>query len=487
LMKKSLNELFCKTPKKEKLFSNGIIYSSVLPKWHLHPNSDHQASPQSSPIVQIKLLNDGGQSSQTPTSPTAPKGLADSLADALMSCVLLSSSLATHIATEALKPLSSTSVALFQKSPYKVLDGQSASSTNALSQAGDTLIESPTNQKRIWNLIGTSSDALSTKSDDNALNLFENFASKLSHSIMQSATRGLVFDSAVNGNNEGKTNESCDVNVHKDDLYESSSDKAVSDWDSDNLNNLCDMDEEGEIELELSIAAQQRLSSMVNDMTANVIRSAVNEAANDSQTIELSEREDAINLEDDISYEDDLTQETHFEENAAHLELDLSQVSLDDTHENNLDNELFGVLASDISVNIIQEVLEEFRLKTNMLAASSLADNVGGDAYSTLVEIDESDVGASDASSSVSSVDHTAELIQFVEVLTDQLIETGTAIASSALSGCSLQPVVTSIWCNDDNVIDVQMEGILQCLAASVVGCPAVVFHTMGDSRLEKV
>ncbi|XP_031555190.1 uncharacterized protein LOC116292090 [Actinia tenebrosa] len=80
-------------------------------------------------------------------------------------------------------------------------------------------------------------------------------------------------------------------------------------------------------------------------------------------------------------------------------------------------------------------------------------------------------------------------LNEFAHVLSEQLLETSVAIADASMlledESLLIRPIAIGSWSCGELGSDPELEAVVQWVAASVVGCPAVVYCTSGDSRIE--
>lgn len=618
LMKKSVHEVFKNSPEKQQKYKETIIDSPPIPKclqsrvFKYTDSPLEPSTPPSSPRQQ-SLVTSGNQSPvsgiappNTPLSKEVRLGttsFADSLAESLMSCVMLSSSLATSIATIASTPLKITSVAMetLQESPVK--KGQQILSS-LLSPKPNLDEKSFTNRSGEFGLIDLSNvndggfesnlymdetsdeenEARRRSLNELALNLFQDFASKLADSIVKSATELICEDLVLedidgelmeddDGDDDGSHGDyndggggggDCDhdggdkksgssdfesnaddnsgknsheTNTNKEHDSEANNDKNTNNdesqsTDSDSEQDMAegnwegvDIDKELEDRLyELDLTDNEEISNnnhhdsvaeMADTMVKRVLTSAYEEAVR-----EMKERAELYDTEEEYP---DPIQDKQSDIKDSDSKSSFMLDELPRFPENGFSAELYFVYAKDISRRVLQEAfldvsktfepesfyeenleisyeIEELEKETENSCLMEDLNQEGGqeilDENDNVKEREEEDFDSGEINSELlrSDCDPARRtsipkeiLNEFAHVLSEQLLETSVAIAGASIllqdESLSVRPIATGSWFGGDP----ELEAVIQWIAASAVGCPAVVYCTSGDPRIEKV
>ena len=552
VMKKSLSEVFGSTPDKARVYSENLLWPTPLPKCVSRPISGSNTpvvpgTPPSSPFVnsldQTTLDSFGFQTSLSSSSSRSVKSFADSLSNSLMSCVELTSSLATAIATAADSPVltAAGTKESFQKSPknikspvkngdklisflsQKVLKSESPLSkkysksfhfnefvedlTSLVSSSKNERYNGDTDKRAKFpsarqNLLGEfdqvkfegreKDDPKSIKGFDILkAKLFESFASELSRSIVDSAISSSVCSQTENDET-------------KMDAVDNKEIKSITADSPDDSGSQGDSQRAGDHRMEVH-DLRNVLEDHVDALLVKTMSTALAEATRlydgktDKEEEESGESDRATLSEEEGNNESEIQLRSESEESDAS--------SPESTEEEQSD--LIEGMTSEDTLSKLRTVTPEAAVRTaERLAEKILFDGMsqalemvqkqlteainGNESYTqekTQLEVDES--ATEESSLSDEEITEEQTLQSFADSFSSLAVRGAVEIAEACLESPSLEPqvrpVATGNWGCGVFRGDPELKAVIQWVAASAAGCPVVVYHTFGDKRISQV
>lgn len=555
VMKKSLIEVFGGSSDKARVYSESLLHSSPLPKC-LSRNISSSSSPlvpgtpPSSPATydmeQTRFDSDRLRNTlcldKSPAKGAAlslsSKSFADSLSNSLMSCIELTSSLATAIATTATSPghVASDTKEVFQKSPKKlgsaVKNGdslisfltrkvfkpetpprQSYSNGFNLSEfVGDlsSLVSSaklkrvdigkdntdgcmkfPNSRQNLLEEFDQIDDAVKRKGRDDKFyisdaKLFESFATQLSSLIIGSAIRSSIYTKhemdAVDVVDENKP---LDSDTENSLAYSRSSGKITDEKDFSNILN-------GHVDTLLA----ETISSALTEAAEYCVEQTVHEfssCAGDGKEERVEEGSGSDHNTPEISALDESDEISS--ESSGDVQNDLNAYDLDKFSSESA----LSVCSSEVPATVVStaEKISQEIIRYGVTQASEMIKELSekatkeGERYRQ----DGKQLQATSTEGSPSFLDEEVNdeqtLNEFADFFSSLTVCGAVKIAEASLevpTGESrVRPVATGNWGCGVFRGDPELKAVIQWVAASAAGCPAVVYHTFGDRRMSRV
>lgn len=561
VMKKSLIEVFGSSPEKTRVYSESLLRPSPLPKCVAQNISGSNTplvpgTPPSSPAVfdleQTSFDSDRFRNFMCLDS-SPPKGaalslsvksFADSLSNSLMSCIELTSSIATTIATTATSPghVAAGTKEVFQKSPKKlsspVKNGDSLVSflTQKVSKPETPPRKSYSNGFNISEFVEDLSSLVSSAklerfspakdstdncaefsnprqnlleefdqieqeakrkgSDEEFLNissekLFEELATKLSSSIVDSAIRSSIcfvdenkpLDSNADGGSHiGKPSpQSAEQNTDNKEF-------------SNVLNSHVDALLEETISSALAEAAQACVGKTVHDFPSFAVDEKEEREEDNGESDNSTESEETGSNAPEISAVDE--SETSSSESSEPEE----QSDLNEVEEVCSDSALSAVSSEtpqaldQMAEKLSQEIIRDGVTRASeMIKERSKEATKESEPYPREEKRPEADKTTAEKSPSFSDEELNDEqtLTEFAEHLSTLTVCGAVKIAGASLEAPTgeprVRPVATGNWGCGVFRGDPELKALIQWVAASAAGCPVVVYHTFGDRRMSRV
>ena len=545
VMKKSLNGVFGSKPNKARRYSENLLPPTPLPKCLTRTISGSDTpvvpeTPPSSPAVfnleRTSPDSLGFQTSLTASQFFSMKSFADPLYNSLLSCVELTSSLASDIATAADSPIRAAagSKESFQNSPRNIRSPvkngdmlisflsqkvcQSKSPPNAKHSNGFhfndfvddlTSIVRTTKKERYYdkldssvefpyckqNLLKELTDSQeSAKAERPAIMIngldcsnakrLESYASELSRSIVGSAISSSVFLGT-----ENLTNESKGTALDNEELRTESVTPDDSDYHDDDYQRAvgCGMETRGNGIIEGHVYA----------FVAEVISVALTEAAvlcgETGNEEDSGKRDESSQNEDGKNNESENQIKGESEESSS----ESSEEERSDRHEAIPSINTSSQLSHEITDHLVNKLVESI-LSDSLAKASKMIKGKSMEAISkndlncqeeTHLEIDDS--AADESSFSDEEVAEDEAMQSFAESFSSLTVRGAVEIAKSCLESPNaeprVRPIATGNWGCGVFRGDPELKALIQWVAASAAGCPVIVYHTFGDRRLLRV
>ena len=545
VMKKSLNGVFGSKPNKARRYSENLLPPTPLPKCLTRTISGSNTpvvpeTPPSSPAV-FNLERTSADSLVFQTSLTASqffsmKSFADPLYNSLLSCVELTSSLASDIATAAVLPIGAAagSKESFQNSPRNIRSPvkngdmlisflsqkvcQSKSPPNAKHSYGFhfndfvddlTSIVRTTKKERYYdkldssvefpyckqNLLKEFTDSQeSAKAERPAIMIngldcsnakrLESYASELSRSIVGSAISSSVFVGSENLENETKG-----TALDNEELRTESTAPDDSDYHDDDYQRAvgCGMETRGNGIIEGHVYA----------FVAEVISVALTEAAvlcgetgnedGSGKRDESSQNEDGGNNESENQIKGE--SEESSSESSEEERSDPNEAIPSINTSSQLSHEITDHLVNKLVESILSDSLAKASKMIKRKSMAAISKNDLNCQEETHLEIDES--AADESSNSDEEVAEDGALQSFAESFTSLTVRGAVEIAKSYIESPNaeprVRPIATGNWGCGVFRGDPELKALIQWVAASAAGCPVIVYHTFGDRRLLRV
>lgn len=555
VMKKSLIEVFGGSSDKARVYSESLLHSSPLPKC-LSRNISGSSSPlvpgtpPSSPATydmeQTRFDSDRLRNTlcldKSPAKGAAlslsSKSFADSLSNSLMSCIELTSSLATAIATTATSPghVASDTKEVFQKSPKKlgsaVKNGDSLISflTRKVSKPETPPRQSYSNGFNLSEFVGDLSslvssaklkrfdigkdntdgcmkfpnsrqnlleefvqidDAVKRKGRDDKFyisdaKLFESFATQLSSLIIGSAIRSSIYTKhemdAVDVVDENKP---LDSDTENSLAYSRSSGKITDEKDFSNiLNGHVDTLLAETISSALTEAAEYCVEQTVHEFSSCAVDGKEERLEEDSGSDHNTPEISALDESDEIS-----------SESSGDVQNDLNAYDLDKFSSESA----LSVCSSEVPATVVStaEKLSQEIIRYGVTQASEMIKELSekatkeGERYRQ----DGKQLQATSTEGSPSFLDEEVNdeqtLNEFADFFSSLTVCGAVKIAEASLEAPTgesrVRPVATGNWGCGVFRGDPELKAVIQWVAASAAGCPAVVYHTFGDRRMSRV
>ena len=557
VMKKSMIEVFRSSPEKARLYSESLLHSSPLPKCLSRNISGSSTplvpgTPPSSPAIydleQIGFDSDRLRNSLClDTSPAkgaalslSAKSFADSLSNSLMSCIELTSSLASAIATSATSPehVAAGAKELFQKSPKKlgsaVMNGDSLISflTQKVSKPETPPRKNYSNGFNMSEFVGDLSSLVSSAklerfavgkdSTDNCrefsnprqnlleefdqidhvkrsesnnkfctsdAKLFESFATKLSSLIIKSAIRSSIYTKDEKNEHEMDTvdvvneNKPLDSDTENSLAYGRSSVKITDNKDFSNiLNGHVDSLLVETISSALAEAAERCVEETVHEFSSSAV---------DGKEERVKENGESDHNPPEISAldESDIRSSESSEDEQRDLN-DVDQLSSDSA---------LGVYSLEVPETVVHtaEKLSQEIILHGMTQASEMikerSEKATKEGKQYRKDEKQLQAGSTEGSPSFSDEEVIEEqtLNEFAEVLSSLTVCGAVKIAGASLEAPTgeprLRPVATGNWGCGVFKGEPELKAVIQWVAASAAGCPVIVYHTFGDRRMSRV
>lgn len=565
-MKKSLIEVFGSSPEKARVYSESILCPSPLPKCLSRNISGSSTplvpgTPPSSPaIYDLEQTSfDSDRLRNTLCFDTSPakgaalslsaKSFADSLSNSLMSCIELTSSLATAIATTATSPghvVAGTKEA-FHKSPKKlgspVKNGDSLISflTQKVSKPETPPRKSYSNGFNISEFVGDLSSLVSsaklekfTVGKDSTesciefsnprqnlleefdqidhvvkrkessekfyisdVKLLESLATKLSSSIIDSAIKSSIYTKDERNEHEMDAvdfvieNKQLDSDTANSLAYSRSSVKITDNKEFSNiLNGHVDTLLVETISSALAEAAEYCVEGTIHEFSSSAVDEKTERVGENGESDHSNQSEEAGSNTPEISALDE--SDVRSSESSGEEQSYLNEVDKFSSES------AFGAY-SEVPEAVVHtaEKLSQGILKDGVTQASEIIQERSekatkkGERYSR--EEKQLQAGATEESSSFSDeeVNDEQTLNEFAELLSTLTVCGAVKIAEASLEAPTgepqVRPVATGNWGCGVFRGDPELKAVIQWVAASAAGCPVVVYHTFGDRRMSRV
>lgn len=554
IMKKSLIEVFGSMPDKARAYSENFLSPPPLPKCVTRTISGSNTpvvpgTPPSSPAVfdlEQKPFDSNGFQTYLSRPESLPlKSFADSLSNSLMSCVELTSSLATAIATSASSPVlaAAGTKESFQKSPgylgspvkkgdnlISFLSQQVSKSDTPLSKKysngfsvsefvedlsslvneskckryedkTDGHIQSPNARQNLleeFNVEKCKGRKMEELKDgegvdnSNAANakLFEKFATELSRSVLDSAiscsfcSREEESEMAVEEDEAAESGLS-DVLTGRS-SREDACQRAVDTENSD-LRNIV----EGHVEplvLKIISAALSEAAELCDGKTTVLMPCREKDDGKergDSDSLSQSELEVNNQSEIQASVESNTSSSESSEEEQGDQNEGVKMTSENSFSELSSTSEAAVQTAGKLAEKIMFDALAH---ASEMMQGEEMEAMDGGERYTqgeTQLELE--DVLAEESSFSDDEISEEETLQSFAEHFSSLTVRGAVKIAEACLEESRVRPVATGNWGCRVFRGDPELKAVIQWIAASAAGCPVVVYHTFGDRRLSRV
>lgn len=553
VMKKSLIEVFGGSSDKARVYSESLLHSSPIPKC-LSRNISGSSSPlvpgtpPSSPATydmeQTRFDSDRLRNTlcldKSPAKGAAlslsSKSFADSLSNSLMSCIELTSSLATAIATTATSPghVASDTKEVFQKSPKKlgsaVKNGDSLISflTRKVSEPETPPRQSYSNGFNLSEFVGGLSslvssaklkrfdigkdntdgcmkfsnsmqnlleefdqidDAVKRKGRDDKFyisdaKLFESFATQLSSLIIGSAIRSSIYTKhemdAVDVVDENKP---LDSNTENSLACSRSSGKITDEKDFSNiLNGHVDSLLVETISSALTEAAEYCVEQTVHEFSSCAVDGKEERVEEDSGSDHNTPEISALDESDEIS-----------SESSGNVQNDLNDLDKFSSES------ALSVCSSEVPATVVNtaEKLSQEIIRYGVTQASEMIKELSekatkeGERYRQ----DGKQLQATSTEGPPSFLDEEVNdeqtLNEFADFFSSLTVCGAVKIAKASLEAPTgesrVRPVATGNWGCGVFRGDPELKAVIQWVAASAAGCPVVVYHTFGDRRMSRV
>lgn len=539
VLKKSLFEVFGSTPDKAQVYSENLLCPTPLPKCVSRPFSGSNTpivpgTPPSSPAVfdvgQKLLDSNGFQSFLTSPHSVTVKSFADSLSNSLMSCVELTSSLATAIATAASSPVLAATATKesFQKSP-RAIGSPVKNGDNLISFLSQKASKSETPlSKKYSNSISEFVEDLSSlvnsskheryndntdsclqfpdakqnllvefdqaKYETRAKNELKNgegfdisdakfldkFATKLSRSIVDTA----ISSSVCPGEETDKTKEDMiDDKATESVTFDLPADSGSHSFVRENQDLRAILEGHADaLLMETIAAALTEAAGLCNRETTDFLSSAEKDEEGESGESDRStQSEEEGSNESEIQESDECDEEGH--EQSVTSESNLSELS------STVIPKAVIQTAEKLAENILFDGLAQ---ASEMMRGKPVEGLNGDEPYTqekTQLEVDKT--AAEDSYFSDEDVTDGQTLQSFAENVSSLTVRGAVGIAEVRLKAPSdeprVRPVATGNWGCGVFRGDPELKAVIQWVAASAAGCPVVVYHTFGDKRLSRV
>ena len=554
VMKKSLIEAFAGSPEKSRIYSESFLHPSPLPKC-LSRNSGSSSplvpgTPPSSPAIydleQTSFDSDRLRNTlcldKSPAKGAAlslfARSFADSLSNSLMSCIELTSSLATDIATTASSPghVAAGTKEVFQKSPKKlgssVKNGDSIiffltrkvskpetpprqSYSNGFNMSEfvqdlSSLVSSAKLERSATGKDSTDSCIETANPKQNLLEefdqidhvvksgekfyisdakLFESLATKLSSLIIESAIKSSIYTkdernglemNAVEFFNE---NRQLDSHTGNATAYSSSSVRITDNKDFSNiLNGHVDSLLVETISSALAEAAEYCVEETLHEFSSSAV---------DVEEERMEETRESDYNEPEISALD--KSDVRSSESSEDEQSDLSEVDKFSS------DSALGVYSSEVSQTVLHTAgkLSQEIIRRGVIQASEMIKERSEKATKEdeRYRRDEKQLqtGSTEGSPSFSDeeVNEEQTLNEFAERLSALTVCGAVKIAEASLEApigeSRVRPVATGNWGCGVFRGDPELKAVIQWVAASAAGCPVVVYHTFGDRKMSRV
>lgn len=555
VMKKSLIEVFGGSPEKVRVYSESFLHPSPLPKCLSRNISGSSTplvpgTPPSSPAIydleqtsfdsdrlRKTLCLDASPAKGAALSLSA-KSFADSLSTSLMSCIELTSSLATDIATTAASPgqVATSTKEVFQKSPKKlgspVKKGNSIISfltrkvskpetpprqgySNGFNMSEfvedlSSLVSSAKLERFATGKDSTDSYRETVNPKQNLLEEFnqidhvvkrkesdekfyisdvkplESLATKLSSLIIESAIKSSIYTKDERNEHEMNAVEFFNENKQLD-CYTgnatafSSSVKITDNKDFSNILN-------GHVDSLLV----KTISSALAEAAEYCVEETVHEfSAVDGEEERVAENGESDHNGPEISALD--KSDARSSESSEDEQSDLSEVDKLSS------NSALGVYSSEVSQTVLHtaERLSHEIMRHGVTQASDMIKERSEEATEEgeRYRRDEKQLqtGSTEGSPSFSDeeVNEEQTLNEFAERLSALTVCGAVKIAEASLEApigeFRVRPVATGNWGCGVFRGDPELKAVIQWVAASAAGCPVVVYHTFGDRRMSRV
>ena len=540
VMKKSLNGVFGSKPNKARRYSENLLPPTPIPKCLTRTISGSNTpvvpgTPPSSPAVfnleRTSPDSLGFQASLTASQFFSMKSFADPLYNSLLSCVELTSSLASDIATTADSPIRAAagSKESFQKSPRNIISPvkngeklisflsqkvcQSKSPPNAKHSNGFhfkdfvddlTSIVRTTKKERYYdkldssvqfpyckqNLLKEFTDSQETEKAErpaimingldcsNAKRL-ESYASELSRSIVGSAISSSVFLGT-----ENLTNESKGTALDNEELRTESTTPDGSDYHDDDSQRVVDYG--------METGGNGIIEGHVHAFVAEVISVALTEAAvlcgETGNEEDSGKRDESSQNEDGGNNESENQIKGESEESSS----ESSEEERSDPNEAipsiNTSSQLSHEITDHLVNKLVESILSDSLAKASKMIKRKSMEEINCQ-EETHLEIDES--AADESSFSDEEVAEDEAMQSFAESFSSLTVRGAVEIAKSCIESPNaeprVRPIATGNWGCGVFRGDPELKALIQWVAASAAGCPVIVYHTFGDRRLLRV
>ena len=558
VMKKSLIEVFGGSIEKARVYSESLLHPSPLPKC-LSRNISGSSTPlipgtppsspaiydlEQTPFDSDRLRNTlclDTSSAKGAALPLSAKSFSDSLSNSLMSCIELTSSLATAIATTATSPghVAAGTKEVFEKSPKKlgapVKNGDSLISflTRKVSKPESPPRQSYSNGFNISGFVEDLSSLVSSAklerlatgkdSTDSCIEisyprqnlleefdqidhvvkreesdekfyisdakLFESLATKVSSLIIESAIKSSIYtkdernEHEMNAMNFVNENKPLDSDTENTTAYSRSS---VMITENKDVNNI--------------------LNGHVDCLLVETISSAVAEAAEYCVGETLHEFSSSAVDDKDERVEENGGSDHYTQEISALDESDVvSSESSEDEQKylNEVDkfssDSALVVYSSEVPKPVVQiaEKLSQEVIRHGVTQASEMikerSEKATKEGEQCRRDEKQLQTGSTEGSPSFSDEEVYEEqtLNEFAELLSALTVCGAVRIAEASLEAPTEQPrvrpVATGNWGCGVFRGDPELKAVIQWVAASAAGCPVVVYHTFGDRRMSRV
>lgn len=558
VMKKSLIEVFGGSPEKARVYSESLLRPSPIPKCLSRNISGSSTplvpgTPPSSPaIYDLEQTSfDSDRLRNTLCLDTSPakgaalslsaKSFADSLSNSLMSCIELTSSLATAIATTATSPghVAAGTKEVFQKSPKKlgspVKNGDSLISfltrkvskpetpprqsysngfnmsefvedlSSLVSSAKverfatgkdrtDSCVEIANPKQNLLEEFDRIDHVVKRKESDEKFyisdaKLFESLATKLSSLIIESAIQSSIYTKDERNEHEMDAVDFVDENkplvsdTGNTTTYSSSSVKITDNKDFSNiLNGHVDSLLVETISSALVEAAEYCVEETLHEFSSSAVDG-------EEERVEKNGESDHNTREISALGESDVRSSESSED---------EQSDLNEVDKFSSDNAL-GVYSSEVPETVVQtaEKLSQEIIWHGVTQASEIikerSENATKEGERCRRDEKQLQTGSTEGSPSLSDEDVNDEqtLNEFAELLSTLTVCGAVKIAEASLEAPTgesrVRPVATGNWGCGVFKGDPELKAVIQWVAASAAGCPVVVYHTFGDRRMSRL
>ena len=531
VMKKSLFEVFGSTPEKARTYSENLLSPTPLPKCVTRTISGSNTpvipgTPPSSPAVfdlkQTSLDYNGFHTFLSSPHTLSAKSFADSLSNSLMSCVELTSSIATAIAAAATSPVLAVADTKesFQKSP-KDLGSPVKNGCKLISFLSSEISKSETPLKKTYSngfnisefVEDLSSVVKSSKSkrsgdDTDSCGEFNNVRQNLLEEFDHVKYGGKEKDELKKGN--GDISEAKLFEKFATRLSGSIVDSAIS-------SSVCS--KEAKDETEIDELDDKETGSVPSDIPADisVLEGRVDALLMETMSAALSEAavlcsrktDDSMSSADEegSGESDRLTQGAEKENNESEIqesdESDVSSSECQEEEQSDLREKITHVnTSSELSSTIPEAAVQTAEKLSEKIMFDGLAQAVGmmhgrevadgGDGYTREEpQLEGDETVAEESSFSDEEVTEEETLQSFAENLSSLTVRGAVEIAKANLrasaGGSRVRPVATGNWGCGVFRGDPELKAVIQWAAASAAGCPVLVYHTFGDKRISRV
>ena len=544
VMKKSLNGVFGSKPNKARRYSENLLPPTPLPKCLTRTISGSNTpvvpgTPPSSPAVfnleRTSPDSLGFQTSLTASQFFSMKSFADPLYNSLLSCVELTSSLASDIATAADSPIRAAagSKESFQNSPRNIRSPvkngdmlisflsqkvcQSKSPPNAKHSNGfhfndfvddltsivrttkkeryydklDSSVEFPYCKQNLLTEFTDSQESAKAErpaimingSDCSNAKRLESYASELSRSIVGSAISSSVFVGSENLENETKG-----TALDNEELRTESTTPDDSDSHDDS---------QRVVDYGMETRGNGIIEGHVHAFVAEVISVALTEAAvlcgetgnedDSGKRDESSQNEDGGNDESENQIKGE--SEESSSESSEEERSDPNEAIPSINTSSQLSHEITDHLVNKLVESILSDSLAKASKMIKRKSMAAISKNDLNCQEETHLEIDES--AAEESSFSDEEVAEDGALQSFAESFSGLTVRGAVEIAKSCLESPNaeprVRPIATGNWGCGVFRGDPELKALIQWVAASAAGCPVIVYHTFGDRRLLRV